>query len=76
MSLPTAVVVGLLVYRTRAGILVPSIVALLLLYVYIWLGQFIQPQLPDFFGFAPTAAQLAAAGGDPVAAQAAATTDG
>jgi len=76
MSLPTAVAVGLLVYRTRAGILVPSLVALVLLYVYIWLGQFIQPQLPDFFHFAPTAAQLAAAGGDTATAQLAATTDG
>ena len=76
MALPTAVVVGLLVYRTRAGILIPSLVALVLLYVYIWLGQYIQPQLPDFFGFAPTAAQLQAAGGDMAAAQLAATTDG
>ena len=76
MSLPTAVVVGLLVYRTRLGILGPSLAALVLLYVYIWAGQYIPLQLPDFFGFAPTAAQLAAAGGDMVAAQAAAHTDG
>jgi carbon starvation protein len=76
MALPTAVAVGLLVYRTRAGILVPSLVALVLLYMYIWLGQYIQPQLPDLFGFAPTAAQLQAAGGDTTAAQLAATTDG
>ncbi len=76
MAMPTAVVVGLLVYRTRAGILVPSIVALLLLYAYIWFGQYITPQLPDLFHFAPTAAQIQAAGGDMVAAQAAAATDG
>lgn len=76
MALPTAVVVGLLVYRTRAGILVPSVVALLLLYTYIWFGQYIHPQLPDFFHFAPTAAQLQAAGGNAAAAQAAAATDG
>lgn len=76
MAMPTAVVVGLLVYRTRAGILVPSLVALLLLYVYIWLGQYITPQLPDFFGFAATAAQIQAAGGDMAAAATAATTDG
>ncbi len=76
MALPTAVVVGLLVYRTRAGILVPSIAALLLLYAYIWFGQYIQPQLPDFFHFAPTAAQIQAAGGNMVAAHAAAATDG
>jgi carbon starvation protein len=76
MAMPTAVVVGLLVYRTRAGILWPSIVALLLLYLYIWLGQYIHPQLPDFFHFAPTAAQIQAAGGDMAAAHLAATTDG
>ncbi|MEJ2216651.1 MAG: carbon starvation protein A [Gemmatimonadota bacterium] len=76
MALPTAVVVGLLVYRTRAGILVPSIVALLLLYAYIWFGQYIQPQLPDFFHFAPTAAQIQAAAGNMAAAHAAAATDG
>ena len=76
MEVPTAILVGVLVYRTRAGMLWPSIAALLLLYVYIWLGQFIQPQLPDFFGFAPTAAQITAAAGDMAAAQAAAATDG
>ena len=76
LEVPTALAIGLLVYRTRAGILVPSLVGLLLLYVYIWLGQFVQPQLPDLFQFAPTAAQLQAAGGDPAAAAAAATADG
>ncbi len=76
MAMPTALAVGILVYRTRAGILVPSLVALLLLYLYIWLGQYIQPQLPDFFGWAPTALQIQEAGGDMVAAQAAAVTDG
>jgi carbon starvation protein len=76
MEVPTALAVGLLVYRTRSGILVPSLVALGLLYVYIWLGQFIQPQLPDVFGFLPSVAQIDAAGGDAVAAQAAAARDG
>ncbi|HSH46921.1 MAG TPA: carbon starvation CstA family protein, partial [Longimicrobiales bacterium] len=75
-EIPTAMLVGLLVYRTRTGILLPSLAALALLYVYIWMGQFIQPQLPDFFGFAPTAAQLEAAGGDMAAATTAATVDG
>ncbi|MFW6205904.1 MAG: carbon starvation protein A [Gemmatimonadota bacterium] len=76
MAMPTALAVGILVYRTRAGILAPSLVALLLLYVYIWLGQYIAPQLPDFFGFAPTDAQIQTAGGDMATAQAAAATDG
>jgi len=75
-SLVVAVIVGLLIYRTRAGLLGPSIGALLVLYVMIWVGQYVPFQLPDFFHLAPTAAQLAAAGGNAVAAQAAATTDG
>ncbi|CAN5615871.1 carbon starvation protein A [soil metagenome] len=75
-ELPIAIAVGFLVYKTRAGILLPSLVALMLLYVLIWVGQFWQPQMFDLFGFAPTAAQLAAAGGDLAAAQAAADTDG
>ena len=76
LEIPTAIAVGFLVYRTRAGILVPSLVALVLLYVYIWLGQYFQPQLPDLFGFAPTIVQIDMAGGDPAAAGAAAATDG
>ena len=76
LEVPTALAIGLLVYRTRAGILWPSVAGLVLLYFYIWLGQFIQPQLPDLFGFSPTAAQLEAAGGDVAAAAAAAATDG
>ena len=76
MEVPTAMLIGVLVYRTRAGILIPSLVGLLLLYVYIWLGQYITPQLPDLFQFAPTAAQIEAAGGDLATAQAAAVTDG
>lgn len=76
MEIPTAILVGLLVYRTRLGILGPSLGALLLLYIYIVIGQYVPLELPDFFGFAPTAAQLAASNGDMAAAQAAAHTDG
>jgi carbon starvation protein len=75
-SLVVAVIVGLLIYRTRVGILWPSIAALLTLYVMIWLGQYVEVRLPDFFGFAPSAAQLQAAGGDAARAAAAAATDG
>lgn len=76
VSLPIAIAVGLLVYRTRVGILLPSLVALVLLYVFIWFGQSMPLSLPDFFGFSPTAAQVAAANGDMAAAAAAARTDG
>ncbi len=75
-SLAVAVVVGLLIYRFKVGLLWPSLGALAVLYIMIWMGQFIPLELPDFFGFAPTAAQLDAAGGDAVAAQAAAAVDG
>ena len=73
-SLVVAIVVGFLIYRTGVGILRPSIAALLTLYALIWLGQYVPFSLPDFFGFDPTVAQLAA--GDAQAAADAARTDG
>ena len=73
-SLVVAVVVGFLIYRTRLGIVWPSIGALVVLYVMIWMGQYVPFNFPDLFGFEPSAAQLAA--GDAQSAAAAATTDG
>lgn len=73
-TLIVALVVGFLIYRTNAGILWPSLGALGVLYVMIWFGQYLPFQLPDFVGFSPTAAQLAA--GDPAAAAEAARADG
>jgi carbon starvation protein len=61
-SLVVALVVGFLIYRTGAGILVPSIAALLILYALIWIGQYVPFTLPDFLGLAPTPAELAAGG--------------
>jgi len=75
-TLALAVVVGFLIYRTRSGILIPSLAALLLIYVLIWLGQYLPFELPDLFGFAPTVSQLDAAGGDLQAAADAARVDG
>ena len=75
-SLVVAVIVGLLIYRTGVGILWPSLAALVILYLLIWLGQYVPFTLPDVFGFAPGAAQIEAAGSDLAAAQAAAHTDG
>jgi len=75
-TLAVAVVVGLLIYRTRVGILGPSIAALVILYALIWLGQYAPLELPDLIGFAPSPAQLAASGGDPVAADSLARADG
>lgn len=75
-EIPLAIGVGFLVYRTRTGILIPSLVALAIMYALIWVGQYWQPQMFDLFQFSPTAAQLEAAGGDLAAAQAAAARDG
>lgn len=75
-SLVVALIVGVLIYRTRVGILGPSLAALAILYALIYLGQYAPFELPDVFRFAPSAAQLAAAGGDAAQAQAAAGTDG
>ncbi|UCD25445.1 MAG: carbon starvation protein A [Gemmatimonadota bacterium] len=75
-TLAIALVVGILIYRTRIRLLWPSIGALILIYVLIWLGQYTPLELPDFFSFAPTAAQLSAAQGDAGAAATAAQADG
>ncbi len=75
-SLVVALTVGFLIYRTKAGLLWPSLGALAVLYIMIWLGQYAPLSLPDFFGFAPTAAQQAASAGDPAAAVDAARVDG
>jgi carbon starvation protein len=75
-SLVVAVVVGFLIYRTGAGILMPSLGALAVLYTLIWLGQYVPFTLPDLFGLGPTSGQLAAVAGDSAAAAAAAAQDG
>lgn len=73
-SLVVALVVGLLIYRTGAGILGPSIAALLVLYALIWVGQYAPFTLPDLFGLAPTESELMSAGA--TEATAAAARDG
>lgn len=75
-SLVVAVIVGLLIYRTGAGILLPSLAALAILYALIWMGQFVPLTLPDLLALSPTSAQLAAAGQDPAMAASAAALDG
>ena len=75
-SLVVALLVGFLIYRTGAGILLPSIGALITLYVMIWFGEQVPFTLPDLIGFGPTEAQLAAANGDASVAAEAARLDG
>ncbi len=45
-----AVVIGVLIYRARYGILIPSIIALLVLYGFIYLGMYVPMSLPSFIG--------------------------
>ena len=75
-ALVVALIVGFLIYKRGVRILWPSLGALAILYVLIWLGQYAPFVLPDFFGFSPTAAQLAVSQGDTTAAALAAETDG
>jgi carbon starvation protein len=75
-SLVVALIVGFLIYRTGAGILLPSLGALATLYLMIWFGQYLPFELPDVIGFEPTATQLTTAGGDAAAAAEAARADG
>ncbi len=45
-----AVTIGLVIYRTKFGILIPSIIALLVLYGFIYLGTYCPVSLPSFAG--------------------------
>ena len=74
--LVVALIVGFLIYRTGAGILLPSLGALAVLYLMIWFGQYLPLELPDLIGFGPSEAQLTAAGSDAAVAAEAARADG
>ncbi|GJQ58623.1 MAG: carbon starvation protein A [Candidatus Scalindua sp. AMX11] len=45
-----AVTIGIIIYRTKFGILIPSIIALLVLYAFIYFGTFVPIHLPVFVG--------------------------
>ncbi|MFQ5965412.1 MAG: carbon starvation protein A [Candidatus Scalinduaceae bacterium] len=45
-----AITIGIIIYRTRFGILIPSIIALLVLYTFIYLGSYFPVHLPAFVG--------------------------
>src|SRR6056297_2005593 len=40
MEIPIAIVIGTLVYKRKANILIPSLIALALLYICIWIGLY------------------------------------
>ncbi|MEZ6123862.1 MAG: carbon starvation protein A [Planctomycetaceae bacterium] len=43
ISLPLAVGIGLMVYRRGGGLLLPSLVALVIVYVFVWAGAYVFP---------------------------------
>ena len=45
-----AVVIGVIIYRAKYGILIPSIIALFILYGFIYLGMYVPISLPTFVG--------------------------
>ena len=45
-----AVIIGLVIYRTKFGILIPSIIALFVLYGFIYFGTYTPMHLPAFIG--------------------------
>jgi carbon starvation protein len=45
-----AVIIGLVIYKTKFGILIPSIIALLILYGFIYFGTYTPMHLPAFIG--------------------------
>src|SRR5690554_2213615 len=61
-TLALAMIIRDLIYKRGVPILVPSRVALALIYVMIYVGQFVEFQLPSFIPFSPSEAQIAAAG--------------
>lgn len=45
-----AITIGIIIYRTKFGILIPSLIALLILYGFIYLGAYYPIHLPAFIG--------------------------
>ncbi len=48
-----AIAIGFLIYRKKIKILIPSIIALLFLYFFIWIGIKIPISIPPMFGMSP-----------------------
>jgi len=53
MEIPLAIAIGYLVYRKKANILVPSLIALAIMYLTIWIGLYLPISLPSMFGLSP-----------------------
>ncbi len=53
MEIPLAIAIGILVYRKKTKILVPSIIALAIMYLTIWIGLYLPFKMPALFGLSP-----------------------
>ncbi len=53
MEIPTAILVGYFVYKKGANIKIASILALISLYIFVYIGQYIPFQLPGFIMDSP-----------------------
>lgn len=54
MEIPLAIIIGFLVYRKKAKILIPSLIALAIMYLTIWAGLYLHFSMPSLFGLSPT----------------------
>ncbi len=54
MEIPLAVTLGYLVYRKKKNVLIPSLIALVIMYLTIWAGLFLPFKMPGMFGLSPT----------------------
>lgn len=53
MEIPLAVTLGYMVYRKKANVLIPSLIALGVMYITIWLGLYLPFKMPSIFGLSP-----------------------
>ncbi len=53
MEIPLAIILGFLVYRRKTNVLIPSLVALAIMYITIWLGLYLPFEMPALFGLSP-----------------------
>ncbi|MFW6034624.1 MAG: carbon starvation protein A [Halothermotrichaceae bacterium] len=53
MEIPLAIALGYLVYRKKKKVLIPSLIALVIMYITIWLGLYLPFEMPTLFGLSP-----------------------
>lgn len=53
MEIPLALILGFLVYRRKSKVLIPSLIALGVMYLTIWIGLYLPITMPGLFGLSP-----------------------